>query len=201
MNRSSVPTLAVLESRTGLCYDPRTMNIHEPTMDEAASRFWSAIFAAATTIALIGGGIYSLVQYFDSREKERRTYEFQVKVAEFEARKPFYSKQLDLCSEASGAAATIATTKDPKKKRNALDDFWRLYWGPLGIVEGKEVAPAMVSFGQCLNGSCDGKSLKFLSLDIAHSCRNEISSSWELNLPTVQERPAIPRSNHEGIAP
>ena len=173
------------------------MLINKPTMDEAASRFWSAIFAAATTIALIGGGIYSLVEYFDSRQKERRTYEFQVKVAEFEARKPFYSKQLDLCLEAAGAAATIAVTKDPKKKQEALENFWRLYWGPLGMVENQGVATAMVSYGQCLNGSCDGKRLEFLSLDIAHSCRNAISSTWELDLPTVQDRPAIPKSKNE----
>jgi hypothetical protein len=165
------------------------MNINKPTMDEAASRFWSAIFAAATTMALIGGGIYSLVQYFAARNQERLTYEFQVKIAQYEARKPFYSKQLDLCAEASGAAATIATSKDPKKRQDALDDFWRLYWGPLGIVEAGKVSIAMVSFGDCLSGPCAGRSLKFRSLDIAHACRDEISDSWELKLPPVGERP------------
>jgi hypothetical protein len=158
-------------------------------MEEAASRFWSALFAAATTIALIGGGIYSVVQYFNARNKDRLTYEFQVKVAQFEARKPFYSKLLDFCSEASAAAATIATSKDPRKKRDAVDDFWRLYWGPLGIVEPEGVSKAMVAFGRCLNGTCDGNRLEYLAIDIAHRCRDGISDSWKLDLPPVQQRP------------
>ena len=164
-------------------------------MEESASRFWSAIFAAATTIALIAGGIYSVVQYFDARNKDRLTYDLQVKAAQFEAKKPFYSKLLDFCSEASAAAATIATTKDPRKKRDAVDDFWRLYWGPLGIVEPPGVSKAMVAFGRCLNGSCDGKRLEFLALDIAHSCRDGISESWKLDLPSVQPRPDLPESD------
>ncbi len=176
------------------------MNTKRLTMDAATSRFWSAIFAAVTTVALVVGGIYSVVQYFDSRkkdrdsrDKDRLTYEFQAKVAEFEARKPFYSKQLDLCAEASSAAATLATSEDPKKKQVAQNEFWRLYWGPLGITEGGEVSGAMVSFGDCLNGRC-GKPLKFLSLEIAHRCRQEISTNWDLKLPTVPNRPETSKS-------
>jgi hypothetical protein len=65
-----------------------------------------------------------------------------------EAKKPYYSKYLELCSDASAAAGTIATTKDPKKKQVATADFWRLYWGPMGLVERGGVTGAMVAFGK-----------------------------------------------------
>ena len=31
-----------------------------------------------------------------------------------------------------------------------IKEFWRLYWGPLGMVEGPEVETAMVKFGNAL---------------------------------------------------
>jgi hypothetical protein len=67
-----------------------------------------------------------------------------------EAQKPFWEKQLQTCFEASTAAATIATSRDKEAVSKAVDDFWRLYWGPLAIVEAREVAGAMVAFGTCL---------------------------------------------------
>jgi hypothetical protein len=140
------------------------MHLPKPTMDEGTSRFWGALFSAVTTLALIAGGAYSLVQYFQTREKERQTYEFQAKVAQYEAKKPFYSRTLELCSEASSTTGTIATTTDKKKQAEAIDNFWRLYTGPLGIVENQEVSDAMQAYGDCLNKPTCGPTLKLLSL-------------------------------------
>jgi hypothetical protein len=158
-------------------------------MSEDSARFWSVVFGGITAIGLIAGGAYTLVQFLDSRardreakEKEAATYALQVATAQLEARKPFYSKHLDLCSEASTAAGTIATIKDPRKKKTAVDDFWRLYWGPLGMVEEDEVASAMVAFGECLDTNCK-HGLRPLSLALAHGCRAEVSRHFELNLP------------------
>ena len=170
------------------------MSFTGPKMDEATSRFWTTIFAGITAFGLIGGGFYTLWQYLDGRKKDiqnqtnyNATYTFQVEVARMGARAPFNAKRLDLCSDASAAAATIGTTKDPKLKQKAIEDFWRLYWGPLGIVEGGDVAGAMVEFGKCLNRSCDD--LRGLALAVAHSCRKEVSAGFELGLPTVPNRP------------
>lgn len=163
------------------------MNITEPRMDVAASRFWSTLISA---LALLGAGFaayISLVQYFDTREKEQKTFDLQVQTARIEAKKPFYAKYLDLCTEATNAAAIIASTSDSKKRAAGESDFWRLYWGQLAIVEDPQVESAMVVFGRCLHGECD-KDKEFLALDIAHSCRNGISAKWDLTLEALPAR-------------
>ena len=177
------------------------MNVTKPTMTEDASRFYTTLFSVFTILGLIAGGLYSLVEYFDARAKEvevrkneldakvreNQTYQLQVATAQLEAKKPFYVKHLDLCIEASGAAAVIAESKDPKKKQEALDNFWRLWDGPLAVVEGHDVAHAMVEFGDCLkNSHCDR--LDVLSLDISHSCRDEISDHFDLHLPPLPSK-------------
>jgi len=59
--------------------------------------------------------------------------------------------QLTLYLQAASAAATIARSTDDAEKKKAMNDFWRLYQGPLIIVESKEVSDAMVKFGSCLD--------------------------------------------------
>ncbi|HWZ43447.1 MAG TPA: hypothetical protein VNW97_08205, partial [Candidatus Saccharimonadales bacterium] len=163
--------------------------IHRITMSEGSARFWGVVFGGITAVGLIAGGAYTLFQFLDSRakdreakEKEAATYALQVATAQVEARMPSYSRHLNLCSEAVTYAATIATTKDAKKRKAAEEDFWRLYWGPLGIVEEGEVERAMIAFGKCLNKDCE-QSLRTLSLALAHGCRAEVSRHFELNLP------------------
>ena len=164
------------------------MPIDRPAMSEAASRFYTALFAAFTTIGLLAGGTYTIIQYFGARATDNRTYNFQATVAQLEAKKPFYSKHLDLCSEAAAAAATVATSNDPKEKQKAMEDFWRLYWGPLGMVEENDVEGAMVNFGKCLHGKCGGHSLPALSLEVSHSCRKEVSAHFNLDLSTLTRK-------------
>ena len=130
------------------------MNITRPSMDESTARFWTTIFGGITAIGLVLAGIYTLVQYFDAKEKDLATLKLQVAATELAAKQGFNSKHLELCAEAVGAAGTIATSKDVSKKRLALDDFWRLYWGPLGIVEESEVASAMGAFDGYLDARC-----------------------------------------------
>jgi hypothetical protein len=167
-----------------------------PAMNEAQARFWTTVFAGITAIGLVVGGIYSAVQYFasraadrDAQAKQALAYNLQVQTAQLEALKTYYSKHLELCHEASVAAATIATTADPQKKNAATENFWRLYWGPLGMVEETGVANAMVAFGKCLQtGKACQQNLPSLSLDLAHGCRAEAAEHFKLNLPAVPPR-------------
>src|SRR5580700_10817375 len=99
------------------------------TMDEGTARFWTTIFAGITAFGLVAGGLYSLVQYLDSkkrdleaREKDRQTLEVQIAVSRLAARQTFNNSHLDLCTQAAGAAGTIATSTDPQKVRAATDD-------------------------------------------------------------------------------
>jgi len=164
-------------------------------LDEAGARFWTALFGGITALSLIAAGVFSLSQYFDSREKERESREkdrtmlqLQTAATQFAARQAFANKHLELCSQASAAAGTIATSKDEKRKTAAINDFWQLYWGPLGIVENRDVSRSMIAFGECLGGNCGGESLTTFSLDIAHQCRRDVEKNFELNLPDLDNK-------------
>jgi len=171
------------------------MDFNKPSMDEGSSRFWSAVFGGVTAVGLVAAGVFTVVQYLDSkaaeragRDKDREAVQLQIATTEFSAKQAFNSKHLELCAQAAGDAGTIATTKDPSKRRLAQEDFWQLYWGPLGIVEETGVANAMVAFGQCIEYSCEDA--KMLALKLAHACREEVSKDFHIVLPTVPERPA-----------
>lgn len=166
------------------------------SMSEGAARFWTTVFAGVTAISLIAAGLYSLVQYFDakdrereSRDKDRAALQLQIRATSLAAKQAFNNKHLELCAEAAIAAGTVATTKNEAKKRMAQDDFWRLYWGPLGIVEDSEVAAAMVAFGKCLEGDCGQRPPRLRALDLAHACRVEVSRDFQIDLPALPDRP------------
>jgi hypothetical protein len=114
------------------------------------------------TIAGFGFGVY---QYQAQQEANRVTQEQQstkdrvarelqskqeTEAAQREFMKPLLQNQLSLYLQATTAAATIATSTDPIERRKAINDFWRLYEGPLIMVETHEVTGAMVRFGNCL---------------------------------------------------
>lgn len=171
------------------------MDFNRPSMGEGAARFWTALFGGITAVGLVAAGIYSLFQYMDLKDKERQdrkkdrdTQQLQIAITEFSAKQSFSAKHLELCSQASGDAGIIASSKDQTKLRSAKEDFWRLYWGPLGIVEEPAVANAMVAFGRCLDGNCD-EPITTLSLNLAHACRSESANDFKLNLPSVPDRP------------
>src|SRR5215203_5472586 len=166
------------------------------SMSEGSARFWTAVFGGITAISLVAAGMYTLFEYFDAkqreneaRDKDRAALQLQIAATALSAKQAFNNKHLDLCAEAAIAAGTVATTRDAGKRREAEDDFWRLYWGPLGIVEDSEVANAMVAFGQCLEGTCRDRPVKQLALGLAHACRVEVSRDFQIQLPTVPDRP------------
>jgi len=101
-----------------------------------------------------------------------------------EARKPFEGERLALYVEASSAAATLATSNDPKALEKANQDFWRLYWGPLALVEDQPVEKSMVVFGRCLQDrkTCDGGQAQQLALQLAYACRDSLAASWKVEL-------------------
>lgn len=153
-------------------------------MDDGTSRFWTAIFGFVSALSVIIGIVYSVNQYRDSKQKDQTNLELQLTIAKFEAQKPFYQRQLELCDQASSAAAILATPKVQAASdlQKAKGDFWKLYWGPLGIVEDAGgVESAMKTFGDCLNGRC-AQDIEHLSLDLAHVCRALVAQSWNIVL-------------------
>jgi hypothetical protein len=158
-------------------------------MGEGTARFWSTVFAGFTAISLVLAGVYTLWQYISAKETDRQNIMLQMATATLAAKQSFNSQHLGLCAQAAGDAGTLATSKDKTNRSAAEDDFWRLYWGPLGIVEQTAVANAMVAFGNCLKGQCGNDSQETLALNLAHACRAEVSTDFDLHLTRVPERP------------
>jgi len=138
------------------------------------------------------------------REKSRQELEAAAHDAErarltrrIEATKPFLERQLELYTEATRAAAIIATSEDQEKVRSAREIFWQLFSGELALVENPEVASAMQDFGRTLimeegrneaqgdshkekepNKHLEKEGLRQLSLNLASACRNSLARSW-----------------------
>jgi len=127
-------------------------------------------------LALITAGI-GIYQYADQRAQANR--------------QPFLEKQLALSFEASDAAAQLATETDPVKWELSRKNFWRLYWGPLGIVEDRGVEAAMVRLGQVVPRDATTPALPMTelqrpSLELAHAVRELVLRSWNVSLPPLQ---------------
>jgi hypothetical protein len=107
--------------------------------------------------------------------------------------RPVREAQLRLYQEASSAAAQVATLpRESSEWPKAKQEFLRLYYGPLAIVENFDhatehnerltVEDAMVIFKSCLDDEkqCNelDADLPGLSLALAHSCRESLGRSW-----------------------
>ena len=117
------------------------------------------------------GFLWGVIQYFATQKALAGT-------REIEARKPFLERQLKLYTEATQAAATLATSRNPLEVAAASDRFWSLYWGELALVEDREVETAMVNLGAEIKKGRTGEELEQRSLKLAHACRNSLAKSW-----------------------
>jgi hypothetical protein len=70
--------------------------------------------------------------------------------------------------------------------------FWELYWGELAMVEGEQVANAMVAFGNALRDLAPQDSsararLRGAALTVAHAARQAVESHWGFTLPAIKD--------------
>lgn len=123
-------------------------------------------------IVALGGLALGVVNYLATVRRDAET-------RNLEARKQYLTRQLDLYTDATRAAAKLATAPpDSAEYRKARTRFWELYWGELSMVENQGVETAMKRMGDCLNGTCACSSLTQCSLDLAHACRRSLAESW-----------------------
>jgi hypothetical protein len=134
----------------------------------------SSIKIIGALIAL-GGFLWGMFTYFDAREREAET-------RRIEATKSFLERQLQLYTEATQIAATLATVTTDSIEDKTIQRFWQLYWGELALVENADVEKAMVKFGQGLQNGYNKPQLQQLSLALAHACRESLAISWGINL-------------------
>lgn len=143
-------------------------------MEEKAYQRAALVIKAVTAAVVVLGAVAGVWKYFDTAE---RTF-----------RQPYWERQVSLYFEATSAAAVLASSEDEEKLEDARATFWRLYWGPLALVEDVSVARAMKRFGDCLSQGCTRQRIQHLSLDLAHACRYSLGESWDLELEELQDR-------------
>ena len=137
-------------------------------------------FVIAVTGVFIGIWQYKEQQRLD-REQRTTQSARQAEDARREFMKPLQEQLLKLSMEASSAAATLATTKNTNERANAVNTFWRLYQGPLIMVEDKQLSAAMVRFGHCLDGSeqCDKTTMESRARAIGSSGMLAVLNSYK----------------------
>jgi hypothetical protein len=129
---------------------------------------WVKILTLLGGVIAFGWGVYQFMTNQRSQADTRR----------IEATRPFLDRQLKLYTEATQAAATLATSSSKEELAAARARFWSLYWGELALVEDKRVEAAMVQLGQALERGAIGKDVAQLSLNLAHACRDSLADSW-----------------------
>jgi len=114
--------------------------------------------------------------------------------------KPLREVQLRLYQEASLAASQIATLQHESPQwAKAKQNFLSLYYGPLAMIENFDrvagleklsVEKAMIIFKSGMDDEqlCNelGSSLEFLSLALAHSCRESLGRTWGYALEQLE---------------
>jgi hypothetical protein len=109
-------------------------------------------------------------------------------------RQPFLQKQLELSFKAVETVATLATETDPARWEKARANFWLLYWGPLSIVEDREVESAMVKLRDLVpsqpiqSPQLPMKSLEIPSYQLAHAVRHLVLDSWNVKILPLHGR-------------
>jgi hypothetical protein len=129
---------------------------------------WTKILTLVGGVIAFSWGVYQFISNQRSQAETRR----------IEATRPFLDRQLKLYTDATQAAATIATSSSQEEVVAARARFWSLYWGELALVEDKRVEAAMVQLGRALEGGATGKDIAPLSLRLAHACRDSLAESW-----------------------
>jgi hypothetical protein len=129
---------------------------------------WLKALSAVGAVGLFAWGV---VQFFAAQRAQSQT-------RRIEATKPFLERQLNLYTQITQAASTLATETFVQEVDAASKIFWTLYWGELALVEDSRVEAAMVEFGRCLKSACTQHDMQEASLKLAHACRDSLADSW-----------------------
>jgi hypothetical protein len=134
------------------------------------------LFSIFIGVITIGTGIY---QYRDKKNQEFR--------------KRFWEERLSLYKEATTLAAKIAIADNMELVTEERKRFWELYWGPLCLIEDKNVEAGMVNFGNALKEKVQNEKastkLTILSIQLAKACRISLKKTWQpVKLSDLKEK-------------
>jgi hypothetical protein len=114
------------------------------------------LFKLITTLGGLGAFLWTVYTWRDKSRKELEASAAETMRTNLtrtvEATKPFLERQLQLYTDATRAAAVIATTEDEHELGSAVERFMQLYSGELALVENEELAKAMKDFRHGVRG-------------------------------------------------
>jgi hypothetical protein len=137
---------------------------------------WELVLASMVGAVTIGAGVWQ----FSAQQSQAN-------------KKPFLEEQLGLAFDISNTVGTLATETDQESWRKARKNFWRLYWGPLVIVENPAVEKAMYELGKQVPKmnetvpSLPMSHLQIPSYELSTAIREMVLSSWDVNLPALSD--------------
>jgi hypothetical protein len=153
-----------------------------PWWDEKDSGLVALIGTAATLLIAAGTFWWGVITYRETKKTE--------------SQQPFNKEQFALCFEASNLASKLATETDAGEWDAARRNFWRLYYGPLCIVEDAEVARAMITVGSLIPkpdlprpDQLPIATLEYrnASIQLAHKVRTLIQKTWNVDLGPLHQ--------------
>jgi hypothetical protein len=150
-------------------------------------RDWDAAAKAASVIALLAGGIWSVWLYHQTANQ-------QASAAQIEAQRPFASKRLETYDKIVGLTAAIAQTDlPPQLRRSKRQELDQVVNGPLALVAQDKIFAALRDFYTCLDDrQCKKGSLALYSRNVARACRTSLEESWNVSLPPVPTSDKLP---------
>jgi hypothetical protein len=146
-------------------------------LDDGWARTIDALAKLLTVVAIILGGGWTLIQYTINRAD-------QLRAQQLEASKPFLEKRLQFYIEATTAAATITTSKNPDEVAQAKQKFWMLYSGPLIVLAEPAIQRPLNAYADCLESSAKCQApLPQLSRELARAAGVSMGNQWSYPNP------------------
>lgn len=164
-------------------------------MEESTFRFWQIITTVISSGLVLTGIIITIIHFNKSQSNQLNAVAKQIESQREENKElnlnnfqnSFWEKQLELYIQASSYAAELTQYElNSKQYLESRIGFYKLFWGPMSIVEDVQVKDAMESFSSQLAKYENSKSAKDLgdlqqkSFQLARTCRESSIKRWGL---------------------
>ena len=158
------------------------------SLSEGQSRMWDTILKAVGGILTLSGALITALKYLDDKVNA-------TEVAKSAARKDFSIKQQEIYFNLIEITSDVSNGEVGTPGRaHAESAFWRMFWGPLIMVEDRNVAVAADAFSLALHDDpTNGALLLNKSMDVAHACRASLGDIWSLNQADLPKSPMTQR--------
>ena len=126
-----------------------------------------------SAVGVIVGGAFTVYSYLDTRQLE-------AEARRIEARRPFVERQLQTYSEINETIAKLLSAPKRELRRQAEQEFWRLYWGNIRLTADPSVLGALNAFASALDDSKPSKELKALHTVLVSAFRTSLATAWNI---------------------